>query len=197
MTSYYGIEKRNVRDLEIVIIGAGAAGLSAAIYASLMDINYVLLDAEAGGGLMNLAKTVENFPGIMGKRGPDITNSLIKQLDSLGGRLHTFEPAEEFDFSSQGSFKVKTGVDIYLPKTIIISTGLELLGLKEDFGINNERNFLGKGVSYCAECDGPLFKGKKVLVIGNPFDAFLLKRLCSTVYYLGPIPNEFRTNVPA
>lgn len=197
MTSYYGIEKRNVRDLEIVIIGAGAAGLSAAIYASLMDINYVLLDAEAGGGLMNLAKTVENFPGIMGKRGPDITNSLIKQLDSLGGRLHTFEPAEEFDFSSQDSFKVKTGADSYLPKTIIISTGLELLGLKEDFGINNERNFLGKGVSYCAECDGPLFKGKKVLVIGNPFDAFLLKRLCSTVYYLGPIPNEFRTKVPA
>ncbi len=178
MPSYYGLEKRNAPELELVIAGAGAAGLSAAIYSSLMDINYVLLDAESGGGLMNLAKTVENFPGVVGKRGPEITEGLTKQLKRVGGKLNAFEPAEEFDFSSQGILKVKTGANVYFPKTLIISTGLELLGLKEDFGIEGERNYLGKGVSYCAECDGPLFKGKRVIVIGNPFEAFLLKRLC-------------------
>jgi len=195
-SSNYGLEKRNVKELELVIVGAGSAGLSAAIYASLMDIKYALLDAEAGGGLMNLAKTVENFPGVMGKRGPEITEDLIKQLEKSGGRLNSYEPAEEFDFSSSETLRVKTSSKVYFPKTVIISTGLELLGLKEEFGIKGERNYLGKGVSYCAECDGPLLKGKRALVIGNPFDAFLLKRLCKAVYYLGPVPPEFSSKVP-
>lgn len=196
MSNSYGLEKRNVPDLELVIVGAGSAGLSAAIYASLMDINYVLLDAENGGGLMNLAKSVENFPGVMGKRGPEITKDLINQLEKAGGSLNPYEPVEEFELSSQGVLNLRTTKNNYSPKTLIISTGLELLGLKEDFGIKNERNYIGKGVSYCAECDGPLFKGKRVMVIGNPFEAFLLKRLGSTVSYLGPIPQEFRTKVP-
>lgn len=197
MKSHYGLEKRHRKNLELAIIGAGAAGLSAAIYASLLDINYVLLDAEAGGGLMNLAKTVENFPGVTGMRGVEITEGLIRQLEMAGGRLNSLEPAEEFHFSSDGNFRIITSADKYLPKTVIIATGLELLGLKEEFGINDERKYLGKGVSYCAECDGPLYKGKKVLVMGNPFDAFLLKRLCGAVYYLGPVPDEFSSKVPA
>ena len=196
MPSYYGLEKRNIGELELVIVGAGAAGLSAAIYASLLNINHILLEAELGGGLVNLAKTVENFPGVTGKRGPEIIQDLINQLKSVGGKLNTFEPAEEFDFSTMENFKVKTGTDYYYPKTVIIATGLELLGLREEFGIKDERKYLGKGVSYCAECDGPLFKGKIVMIIGNPFDAFLLKRLCDKVYYLGPVPEEFRAKVP-
>lgn len=197
MDSYYGLEKRDVRELEMVIAGAGAAGLSAAIYASLMDINYVLLDAETGGGLVNLAKTVENFPGVTGKRGPEIIEDMLLQLKKSGGELHSLEPAVAFNFSSRGRIEIKTNSDHYSPKTVIIATGLELMGLEEEFGIKDERKYLGKGVSYCAECDGPLFKGKRVLVIGNPFEAFLLKRLCSKVYYLGPVPDEFRTKVPA
>jgi len=103
MPSYYGLEKRDVKELELVIVGAGVAGLSAAIYASLLNINYVLLDAESVGGLANLAKTVENFPGVTGKRGPEIIQDLINQLKSVGGKLNTFEPAEEFDFSQRKS----------------------------------------------------------------------------------------------
>lgn len=74
--------------------------------------------------------------------------------------------------------------------------GLELLGLEQEFGIDGERRFLGKGLSYCPECDGPLLRGKRVMVVGDPFDAFLLRRLSNEVYYLGPLPEGFRSQVP-
>ena len=192
---YYGLEPRNVSELELVIVGAGAAGLSAAIYAALMDINFVLLDAETGGGLMNLAKTVENMPGITGKRGPAITRSLIEQLERHGGRVNTLEPAQSFELAG-GGFRIETNRDHYRPNCLIIATGLELLGLKEEYGVEGEREWLGKGVSYCAECDAPLFRDKRVLVLGNPFDAFLLRRLTPQVSYLGPVPEEYRSQVP-
>jgi thioredoxin reductase (NADPH) len=191
----YGLEERSVPGLELVVIGAGAAGLSAAIYAALLRINAVLLDAESGGGLMNLAKTVENLPGVTGKRGPAITEALVAQLEAAGGRINSLEPAQELDFSA-GAFRIRTPAAEYRPKAVIIATGLELLGLKEEYGVAGERQFLGKGVSYCAECDAPLFRGKRVLVCGNPFDAFLLKRTASEVTYLGPVPADYARQVP-
>jgi len=193
--AYYGLEDRNAPDLELVIIGAGAAGLAAAIYASLLRVNTVVLDAESGGGLMNLAKTVENFPAVSGKRGPAITAALLEQLEASGGRLNALEAAQEVDFAA-GAFRVRTQAAEYRPKAVIIATGLELLGLKEEYGVSGERQYLGKGVSYCAECDAPLFRGKRVLVCGNPFDAFLLKRTAAQVTYLGPVPEDYARQVP-
>jgi thioredoxin reductase (NADPH) len=193
--SHYGLEERAVPHLELVIIGAGAAGLSAALYAALLRINTVLLDAETGGGLMNLAKTVENTPGITGRRGPAITASFLEQLEAAGGRLNALEPAQEIELAP-GAFRVRTPAAEYRPKALIIATGLELLGLKEEYGVAGERQFLGKGVSYCAECDAPLFRGKRVLVCGNPFDAFLLKRSAREVIYLGPVPADYARQVP-
>ena len=194
-TTYYGLEKRDVSELELVILGAGAAGMSAAIYCSLLEIKYVLLDAEEGGGLINIAKSVENYLGVVGKRGPDLARMFREHLTQVGGELNGFEPVQELS-CQEGDLALKTSRADYRPKAVIIATGLEVLGLKEEFGLANERDYLGKGVSYCAECDGPLFKGKTVLVIGNPFDAFLLRRLTDTVHYLGPVPEEFRNQVP-
>ncbi len=197
-SGFYGIERRNVSELELVIAGAGAAGLSAALYASLLHINYLLFDAEAGGGLMNLAKQVENLPGVSGLRGPAISERLLKQLVAAGGSLRAHEAVVVIEPPSAGGglLTVRTTRGRFRPKTVIIATGLELLGLEQEFGIPDERRFLGKGLSYCAECDGPLFRGKRVLVAGNPFDAFLLKRLAREVLYLGPVPAEYRAQVP-
>ncbi len=192
---FYGREPRNVPELELVIVGAGAAGLSAAIYAALMEINFVVVDAEQGGGLMTLAKTIENMPGVSGKRGPELTQTLIEQLERNGARVRTFEPAQELRFA-RGDLAVQTSRNAYRPKCVIIATGLELLGLREEYGVEGEREWLGKGVSYCAECDAPLFRGKSVLVAGNPFDAFVLARVAAQVTYLGPVPEEFRSQVP-
>lgn len=202
MTGFYGIERRNVSELELVIAGGGAAGLSAALYASLLDIKYLIFDAEEGGGLMNLAKTVENLPGTAGKRGPQIAQGLLAQLAEAGGTLRTYEPVigvETLDATPSGEqpgFLVRTLRSECRPKTLIIATGLELVGFEQAFGVAGERRLLGKGVSYCAECDGPLFRGKRVMVVGSPFDAFLLKRVASEVFYLGPVPEEYRNQVP-
>ena len=195
MSSFYGLDKRRVADLELVIIGGGAAGLSAGIYASLIDLNHVILEAEEGGGLMNMAKTVENFPGVSGKRGPGIAEDLRRQLSENGGKLNILEPAQELSLVS-GDFLVTTKNRTYGPKALIIATGLEVIGMNEEYGLPEERRYLGKGISYCAECDGPLFRGKRVMVIGNPFDAFLLNRLAREVTYLGPIPEEWASQVP-
>jgi thioredoxin reductase (NADPH) len=195
VTSSYGLEYPRATQLELLILGAGAAGLSAAIYAALLNINTVLLDAEGGGGLMNLAKTVENFPGVTGKRGLTITESLLSQLEFSGGQVNTFEAAQDFEFAP-GRLRVRTNAKEYRPKAVIIATGLELLGLKEEYGLANERQYLGKGVSYCAECDAPLFRDKRVMVCGNPFDAFLLKRVARQVTYLGPVPEDYARQVP-
>ncbi len=192
---FYGLEKRDVDELELVIIGAGAAGFSAAIYCSLLDVNYLFLDAEQGGGLINIAKEIENYPGVVGIRGPELIKAFKEHLQQVGGEVRAFEPVQELHFVA-GGLLVKSNRQTYRPKAVIVATGLEVLGLKEEFGLTNERDYLGKGVSYCTECDGPLFKGKKVLAIGNPFDAFLLQRLTERVSYLGPVPEEFRSQVP-
>lgn len=195
MKNPYGLNKRETSELELVIIGAGAAGISAAIYSSLMDINYVLLDAEEGGGLLNLAKKVENLAGVTGKHGPEIVNDMQNHLKLVGGKISSYEPARKLEFLP-GDLMVQTSQATYHPKTVIVATGLEVLGLSEEFGIKDERKFLGRGISYCAECDAPLFRDKKVLVCGNPFDAFLLKRLTDSVSYLGPVPDAFSNQVP-
>jgi thioredoxin reductase (NADPH) len=195
MKKPYGLNKREISELELVIIGAGAAGISAAIYCSLMDINYVLLDAEEGGGLLNLAKKVENLAGVTGKHGPEIVHDMQEHLRLVGGKIRCYEPARRLKFQP-GELMVQTSQETYHPKTVIVATGLEVLGLSEEFGIKDERKFLGRGISYCAECDAPLFRNKKVLVCGNPFDAFLLKRLTDSVIYLGPVPDEFSNQVP-
>jgi len=195
MSGFYGLESRNVPELELSIIGAGAAGLSAALYSSLLDINYRLLDAEAGGGLLQLAKGVDNYLGLPGLRGPELGRAFCRHLEQVGGRINAFEPVQELHLR-QDELQVITAREHYRPKAVIVATGLEVLGLPEEYGLRNERDYLGRGVSYCAECDGPLFKGKPVLVLGNPFDAFLLRRLTEQVTYLGPVPEEFRSQVP-
>lgn len=195
MKKPYVLNNREISELELVIIGAGAAGISAAIYCSLMDINYVLLDAEEGGGLLNLAKKVENLAGVTGKHGPEIVSDMQSHLTLVGGKIRCYQPARELKFQP-GELMVQTSQETYHPKTVIIATGLEVLGLSEEFGIKDERKFLGRGISYCAECDAPLFRDKKVLVCGNPFDAFLLKRLTDSVIYLGPVPDAFSNQVP-
>ena len=195
-SGFYGIERRNVSELELVIAGAGAAGLSAALYAALLDINFLIFDAEGGGGLLNLAKQVENFPGASGLRGPAIAERLTKQLAAAGGFVRSHEAVVAIELFGGGLLSVRTTRGRFRPKAVVLATGLELLGLEQEFGIADERRFLGKGLSYCAECDGPLFRGMRVLVAGNPFDAFLLKRLAREVTYLGPVPSEYRAQVP-
>ena len=175
--------------MDLVIIGGGPAGMSAAIYASLLGMDFVILEAEEPGGLTNQAKSIENFLGFRGKSGRAIIETFLSDLYLQGVEIKYPEPVNDVDFVSEIKM-VKTVAGKYQAKMVILATGTRFLGLSKTMGIEGEKEFLGKGLSYCPECDGPLFKGKDVMVVGSAYDAFFLKGLAGKTYYLGPIPEK-------
>lgn len=155
---------KNVYD--IVIIGGGPAGLTAGIYASRARMNAILLEKTACGGQVLLADTIENFPGFPeGIKGSDLANWMLKQAEHFGLKIELAEVKNIIlKKEDKGPFIVTlgNGKDIY-GLSLIIATGARWNSL----GIPGEEKLVGRGVSYCATCDGPLFKGKDIVVIGG------------------------------
>ena len=174
-------------DQELVIIGSGPAGLTAAIYASRSQLNpLVISGAEAGGQLMTTTE-VENFSGFPnGIQGPDLINRMREQAQRLGAKF-VEEDVIEVNFS-QSPFLVLTGQHQISAKAVIIATGAE----PKRLGLANERRLSGKGVSYCATCDAPFFKDVNAAVIGAGDvaleEALFLAKYASNVkiIYRGP-----------
>ncbi len=147
---------------DVIIIGSGPAGLTAAIYAARAELSpIVLAGAEPGGQLMTTTD-VENFPGFPeGITGPDLMSNMIKQAERFNTKL-IYESATEVDFSKQ-PFTIKTDSKTLQAKAVIIATGAVARWL----GLESEEKYKGKGVSACATCDGAFFKDKKVFVVGG------------------------------
>lgn len=152
------------RSLErhLIIIGGGPAGLSAGIYAMRMGISTLLIERAASGGLAAVADRIENYPGFpKGIKGMDLTKNFEDQAKEYG-----LETDWDSVVSVQTSGKTKKIVceeKTFDAKAVIIASGTELKKL----GVPGEDEFLGRGVSYCATCDGPFYKNKKVLVVGG------------------------------
>ncbi len=165
----------------VIIIGSGPAGLTAAIYAGRAELKpLVLAGLKPGGQLMDTTE-VENFPGFVnGVMGPELMDNMTKQAERFETTILP-ENVESVDFSAQ-PFKVKTGKGEYLAKSVIIATGAEANWL----GLPGEQRLRGKGVSACATCDGFFFKGKDVAVIGGGDSAMeeanFLTRFANKVY---------------
>ncbi|MDP3790509.1 MAG: thioredoxin-disulfide reductase [Candidatus Omnitrophota bacterium] len=151
---------------DIVIVGGGPAGLTAGIYASRARMNTLLLEKIACGGQILTADVIENFPGFpCGTNGPDLADFMLKQAEHFGLVISTREVAKILPKSSQSDpFLIKTveGDDIKA-LSVIISTGADWNAL----GVPGEDKLRGRGVSYCATCDGPLFRNKEVVVVGG------------------------------
>ncbi len=146
----------------IIILGGGPAGLTAALYAARDGFNPLVISGVNAGGQLLLTTTVDNFPGFTdGVQGPELMDKLKRQAEKFGTR---FEQADvtEIDFSSS-PYKVKVGSQEYEGRSIIIATGASAKWL----GIESESKFIGRGVSSCATCDAPFFKGKNVIVVGG------------------------------
>ena len=167
---------------DIIIIGAGPAGLTAGIYGCRASKKVLIFEAMSYGGQILNAKEVENYPSISTISGYDFANNLYNQTKNLGAEI-LFEKV--VDIKDNGNEKeVITTKGEYKARTIIIATGAETRKL----GLEEEDSFVGKGVSYCATCDGAFYKNKCVAVVGGGnaaiSSAIYLSGIASKVYLI-------------
>lgn len=149
--------------VRVLIIGSGPAGLSAALYAARADLDPVVLTGMELGGQVSLTFAVENYPGFPdGIGGMELVELFQKQAERFGARLE-YDLAAEVDFSQRPYKVITQNGKRYLAESIIISTGASAVHLN----VPGESEFTGRGVSYCATCDGWFFKDKDVMVIGG------------------------------
>lgn len=153
-------EGKQVYDL--IIVGAGAAGLTAGIQASRLGLRTLVLEAGKLGGRAAEASIYENFPGFPeGIRGRELVEKMEKQISKFGAEMKLFEEAIDIDLRQELK-KVSTSKATYHSFALIIATGTQ----RRKIGVPGETEFLGRGVSYCRVCDGPFFKGLRVAVVG-------------------------------
>lgn len=147
---------------QVLIIGSGPAGLSAAIYAARASLNPVLIHGMQPGGQLTITTDVENYPGFAEViQGPWLMQEMEKQAEKVGTKfVHDY--VEKVDLSAR-PFRVYTGSGEYITDSLIICTGAQAKWL----GLKSEQDFQGFGVSGCATCDGFFYKGKDVVVIGG------------------------------
>lgn len=164
---------------DIIIVGAGPAGLTSALYAVRANKKVLVFEAKVPGGQIVNAHLVTNYPGIESITGADYANNLYNQVTNLG-----VEVKFETVLSITDDKEVTTNNGTYKAKAIILATGAENRKLR----IENEEELVGKGVSYCATCDGNFYKGKEVAVIGGGNtaleDALYLSNIASKVYLI-------------
>lgn len=154
--------ENNGTPLEVLIIGSGPAGLSAALYTARANLEPVVLTGMELGGQVSLTHLVENYPGFPdGISGQAMVEAFQKQAERFGAKS-VFDVATDIDFS-QRPFRVKTYGEEYLAETLILTTG----ATPRHLGVQGEVEFTGRGVSYCATCDGHFFQGKNVVVVGG------------------------------
>lgn len=147
---------------DVIVIGSGPAGFTAAIYTSRARLETLVIAGSLWGGQLMLTTEVENFPGFEeGIMGPDLMDNMRKQAERFGTKI-LFEDATDVDFSSK-PFKVKVEGRTFKGRSVIIATGASAKWL----GLESEARLRGRGVSTCATCDAPLFKGKKTVVVGG------------------------------
>jgi len=166
----------NANHVKMLILGSGPAGLSAALYAARAELAPVLLTGSQLGGQAALTYTIENYPGFPeGVGGAQLGELFQKQAEHFGTRVE-FDTANKVDLSAR-PFKVETDAGEYEADTLVVTTGADPVHLN----VPGEDTLLGRGVSYCATCDGAFFKDKKVVVVGGG-DSALEETLFLTRY---------------
>lgn len=163
---------------DLIIIGAGPAGLAAGIYGVRSGLKTLVLDGKMAGGTTADAPLIENYLGFEGISGMELARKMVAHAKTAGVTIKEFERV--ISLVIKGEKVVKTDKSEYEAQAIVIASGSEYRQL----GVLGEKEFRGKGVSYCGLCDGPFFKGKRVLIVGGGNSALI------TTLYLADIASE-------
>ena len=165
---------------DIIVIGAGTAGMTAALYALRNGKSVLLIEGECVGGQIANSPRVENFPSVKAISGSEFSDKLYEQIKALGAELE-LERAEEIQ-KNKDIFTVKTDSGAHEARAVIIATGSK----HKKIGVEREEELTGSGVSYCAVCDGPFYSGDDVAIVGDANTALqygiLLSGYCNKVY---------------
>ena len=165
-----------------VIIGSGVAGMTAAIYLKRSNKNVLILEKNAPGGQINRTSKIENYPGFSEIDGPTLAYQIYEQMMNLEVEYRYGNVLEIKDLGSKKI--IKTDMEEIETKTVIIASGR----IPRELGLSHEQELIGHGISYCAICDGPLYKGKVVAVVGGGNsaleEALYLSDLCEKVYII-------------
>lgn len=164
-----------------IIVGGGPAGLTAALYLGRYQKKTLLITGDIGGQTA-IAGTIENFPGFTQINGFELANKILQQIKELesvevviGSEVKSLE-------TSQGSVTVRAGDSEFIAKTLLIAAGKR----HRELGLENEQQLIGKGLSYCATCDGPFAKGKDIIIVGGGYAAteaaLILNKIANKVF---------------
>jgi thioredoxin reductase (NADPH) len=165
---------------DMIIIGGGPAGYTAALYAARAGLDVVVLEKLSAGGQMALTTEIDNYPGFEnGIDGFTLAEKMKQQAEKFGAKTKNFEVLR-VDFSADNKL-VETSGGAYYAKTVVLAMGAN----PRELGLDNESELTGRGVAYCASCDGMFYRGKKVVVVGGgntaAEDALLLSRIADKV----------------
>jgi thioredoxin reductase (NADPH) len=167
------------KQYDVIIIGAGCAGMTAAIYLKRANLNVVMLEKNAPGGQINRTDRIENYPGFTSIDGPTLAMNMFMQTQSLGIE---YRYGDVINITDKKDYKiVTTDTEELTSKAVIIASGRS----PRELGLPNEKSLTGRGISWCAICDGPLFKNKDVVIVGGGNSAvqesLYLANICNKV----------------
>lgn len=167
---------------DCVVVGSGIAGMTSAIYLKRAGLNILLLEKNAPGGQINMSPAVENYPGFKSIAGAILAMNIFEQVQNLNieykyGNVLSVKKDNDI-------FKIKTDIEEYISKTVIIATGRKVSKLN----LESEEELIGKGISYCALCDANFFKDNSVSIIGSDYrtveETIYLANICKEVNLL-------------
>lgn len=154
---------KEIKELDLMIIGAGPAGLTSAIYASRAKLDLLVLEDNIIGGQVKNSYTIENYPGFKEISGAELADLMEKQAEACGATIDEFDQIEQIIKFNDDEKIIETDDYIYKPNAVILAVGAS----PKKLPIEHEAEYLGKGIHYCAVCDGAMYEGKVVAVVGG------------------------------
>jgi thioredoxin reductase (NADPH) len=161
---------------DLIIIGAGPAGLTAGLYGARSGLKTLVLEEKLPGGAIIDTPLIENYPGFESISGRELADKMAENCKKAGAKINELEKVAELDLKGEKKI-VKTNKTVYTSSAVIIASGRHYRAL----GVPGETEFRGRGVSYCALCDGAFFKGRDVLVVGGGNSAVVSARYLANI----------------